>query len=225
VTPPPEAAAEPGPGAPPSPDADLPPLDADQVEVLKEVGREWAPAFDRGAASLRVDPSLHRPPEVTEPTRWGRLVHVMPAGGSAEELQATSDGDGRVRVRQLLFGLPLKSSAIVKERMRKLVALPVLSADALSSVAYGPEAMLAILVLAGGAGLGWSLPVSAAIACLMLAVGFSYRQTIRAYPHGGGSYIVATKNLGQVAGLVAAAGLATSLTAGGIRTGVPAELS
>ena len=130
-----------------------------------------------------------------------------------------------MRVRRLLFGPPLKSSAIVKERMRKLVALPVLSADALSSVAYGPEAMLAILVLARGAGLGWSLPVSAAIACLMLAVGFSYRQTIRAYPHGGGSYIVATKNLGQVAGLVAAAGLATSLTAGRIRTGVPAELS
>jgi amino acid transporter len=96
-----------------------------------------------------------------------------------------------------------------QERMRKLVALPVLSADALSSVAYGPEAMLTILVLAGGAGLGWSLPISAAIVFLMLAVGLSYRQTIRAYPHGGGSYIVATDNLGQIAGLVAAAGLIT----------------
>jgi amino acid transporter len=78
----------------------------------------------------------------------------------------------------------------VQERMRKLVALPVLSADALSSVAYGPEAMLSVLVLAGGPGLGWSLPVSGAIAFLMLAVGLSYRQTIRAYPHGGGSYII-----------------------------------
>ena len=93
--------------------------------------------------------------------------------------------------------------------MRKLIALPVLSADALSSVAYGPEAMLAVLVLAGGSGLGWSLPVSAAIAFLMLAVGLSYRQTIRAYPHGGGSYIVASANLGRVPGLVAAAGLIT----------------
>jgi amino acid transporter len=91
--------------------------------------------------------------------------------------------------------------------MRKLVALPVLSADALSSVAYGPEAMLAILVLAGTGGLGYALPVAAAIAFLMLAVGISYRQTIRAYPHGGGSYIVATDNLGTLAGLVAAAGL------------------
>jgi amino acid transporter len=108
-----------------------------------------------------------------------------------------------------VFGPALKSSAIVQERMRKLVALPVLSADALSSVAYGPQAMLVILALAGGAGLGWSLPVSAAIACLMLAVGLSYRQTIRAYPHGGGSYIVATDNLGLVPGLLAAAGLVT----------------
>ncbi|MEV7085318.1 APC family permease [Streptomyces sp. NPDC093085] len=93
--------------------------------------------------------------------------------------------------------------------MRKLVALPVLSADALSSVAYGPEALLAVLVLAGTAGLAYSVPVSAAIVFLMLAVGLSYRQTIRAYPHGGGSYIVATDNLGRIPGLVAAAGLMT----------------
>ncbi|MER8069806.1 APC family permease [Streptomyces sp. NPDC094034] len=93
--------------------------------------------------------------------------------------------------------------------MRKLIALPVLSADALSSVAYGPEALLAVLVLAGTAGLAYSLPVAGAIVFLMLAVGLSYRQTIRAYPHGGGSYIVATDNLGRVPGLVAAAGLMT----------------
>ncbi|MFE9884475.1 APC family permease [Streptomyces scopuliridis] len=93
--------------------------------------------------------------------------------------------------------------------MRKLVALPVLSADALSSVAYGPEALLAVLVLGGTAGLAYSLPVALAIVFLMLAVGLSYRQTIRAYPYGGGSYIVATDNLGRVPGLVAAAGLMT----------------
>src|SRR5262249_42599720 len=110
-------------------------------------------------------------------------------------------------LRRVLVGAPLASTAIVRERMRKLVALPVLSADALSSVAYGPEAMLAILVLAGTAGLGYSLPIAATIAFLMLAVGVSYRQTIRAYPHGGGSYIVASDNLGRLPGLVAAAGL------------------
>ncbi|MET4925436.1 APC family permease [Streptomyces sp. PSRA5] len=93
--------------------------------------------------------------------------------------------------------------------MRKLVALPVLSADALSSVAYGPEAMLAVLVLAGTAGLRYSIPVAATIVFLMLAIGVSYRQTIRAYPRGGGSYIVASDNLGRVPGLMAAAGLMT----------------
>ena len=62
----------------------------------------------------------------------------------------------------------------------------MLSADALSSVAYGPQAMLAVLVLAGLPGLSYSLPVGAAIVFLMLAVGVSYRQTIRAYPQGGG---------------------------------------
>ena len=91
--------------------------------------------------------------------------------------------------------------------MRKLVALPVLSADALSSVAYGPQAMLAVLILAGLPGLSYTLPVGAAIVVLMLAVGVSYRQTIRAYPQGGGSYIVASEELGRVPGLMAAAGL------------------
>ncbi|MGZ6589328.1 MAG: APC family permease [Solirubrobacteraceae bacterium] len=112
-------------------------------------------------------------------------------------------------LRLLLLGPPLKSTAIAHERTHKLVALPVLSADTLSSVAYGPEAMLAILVLAGSAGLRYSLPIAGAIILLMLAVGLSYRQTIRAYPHGGGSYIVASDNLGRVPGLVAAAGLMT----------------
>lgn len=60
--------------------------------------------------------------------------------------------------------------------------------------------MLAILVLGGSAGLSYSVPVAATIAFLMLAVGISYRQTIRAYPHGGGSYIVATENLGRIPG-------------------------
>ncbi len=203
--------------SPPTPDAVLPALDTGQVQALRDVGREWGPASDGSAASLPVDPSLNDQPELRQSTRWARLVHVKPAGGSADELEATADDEsasldaqtvGR-RIRRAAIGPPLRSTAIVQERMRKLIALPVLSADALSSVAYGPESMLAVLVLAGGAGLGWSLPVSGAIAFLMLAVGLSYRQTIRAYPHGGGSYIVATANLGRVPGLLAAAGLIT----------------
>ncbi|MFD4797859.1 APC family permease [Streptomyces anulatus] len=95
------------------------------------------------------------------------------------------------------------------ERMGKRAAPPVLSADALSSVAYGPEAMLGVLVLAGTAGLAYSYPVAGTIVLPMFAVGLSYRQTIRAYPHGGGSHIVASDNLGRMPALIAAAGLMT----------------
>jgi amino acid transporter len=213
----PKADTPPKPSSPPTPDAVLPPLDAAQLRALREVGRDWGPPRNGRAASLPVDPSLHRQPELRKPQRWGRLVHVTPPGSSPEELEATSDDPDATfelrgfarRIGRVVFGPPLRSSAIVQERIRKLVALPVLSADALSSVAYGPQAMVGVLVLAGRVGLGWSLPIAAAIVVLMLAVGLSYRQTIRAYPHGGGSYIVASENLGQTAGLVAAAGLIT----------------
>jgi amino acid transporter len=208
-----------GPGAP-SPNALLVKLDERQLGVLRRVGREWGrvcgnPEVWRRA--LPVNPSLGSYPAATDirPTRFGRFVRVQ--SGRPAEVEATSEADvpasplGHLgsEVRRALLGPPLKSTAIVSERMRKRVALPVLSADALSSVAYGPEAMLAILVLGGTAGLSYSLPIAGVIAFLMLAVGVSYRQTIRAYPHGGGSYIVASDNLGRVAGLIAAAGLMT----------------
>ena len=196
------------------------PLDERQLQPLRRVGREWErvcgdPEVLRRA--LPVDPNLGSYPTEIQPTRFGRFVLVEGEAGQLPALEATTDSEapesalGRAgyELRRVLLGPPLSASAIAFERMRKLVALPVLSADALSSVAYGPEAMLAILVLAGTAGLRYSLRVAATIAFLMLAVGVSYRQTIRAYPHGGGSYIVATENLGRIAGLIAAAGLMT----------------
>jgi len=90
---------------------------------------------------------------------------------SVSETPPTPLGRAGQALKWLVFGPPLDASAIAVERMRKLVALPVLSADALSSVAYGPQAMLAVLVLAGLLGLSYSLPVGAAIVFLMLAVG------------------------------------------------------
>jgi amino acid transporter len=94
--------------------------------------------------------------------------------------------------------------------------------DALSSVAYGPDQILYVLILAGSAGVALDMPVAFAIAALLGIVAFSYRQTIYAYPHGGGSYTVARENLGTRAGLTAAAALmvdylttvAVSVTAG-----------
>ena len=100
--------------------------------------------------------------------------------------------------------------------MRKPVALAILSSDALSSVAYGPEAMLAVLALAGSAALGLSLTISVAIVVLMIAVGLSYRQLIRAYPHGGGSCIVAAKNLGELPALIVAGALIALAVAGAL---------
>jgi amino acid transporter len=93
------------------------------------------------------------------------------------------------------------------ERLRKTVALAVFSSDALSSVAYATEEILLILVLAGAAALHLATPIALAIAGLLVIVAVSYQQTIYAYPSGGGSYIVARENLGDVAGLVAGAAL------------------
>jgi len=209
----------------PSPDALPSALDEHQLSALRQVGREWDRVTgDRQEwrRALPVDPDLGSYPDAAEirPTRFGRFVPVAGRDGQLPAIEATSEAEapptlaGRIayRVRRALLGPPLSATAIATERMRKLVALPVLSADALSSVAYGPEAMLAVLVLAGSAGLGYSLPIAAVIALLMLAIGASYRQTIRAYPHGGGSYIVASDNLGRIPGLVAAAGLLMDYT-------------
>jgi amino acid transporter len=204
----------------PSPDAQLTRLDKRELGVLREVGREWGQVCgdpERWRRALPIDPNLGAFPAPTDvrPTRFGRFVPVesgpLPEveATAGAEVEPTPDAHVGSALRRALIGPPLRSSAIARERMRKLIALPVLSADALSSVAYGPEAMLAVLVLAGSGGLSYSLPIAGAIAFLMLAVGASYRQTIRAYPHGGGSYIVATDNLGRVPGLIAAAGLTT----------------
>jgi amino acid transporter len=109
--------------------------------------------------------------------------------------------------KRLLIGKPIATEQQHHERLSKVTALAVFSSDALSSVAYATEAILAVLILAGSQALGLSLPIGAAIAALLVVVGFSYRQTIKAYPKGGGGYIVARENIGVNAGLVAAAAL------------------
>ncbi|MEV4660144.1 APC family permease [Micromonospora sp. NPDC049301] len=199
--------------------AEYPPLTADEVNVLREIGQRWGSAFrDRRPrqTELPLDPTLGRYPPTPTPTRFGRLAPIeMFRAEKPDELVATVRagipesrlGRALARVRRVVLGPPLTSAALLYERMRKLVALPVLSSDLLSSVAYGPEAMLTILALAGSSALGLSLPIAAALVVLMIVVGLSYRQTIPAYPHGAGSYIVASDNLGRRSGLAAAAGL------------------
>lgn len=110
-------------------------------------------------------------------------------------------------LKRVLIGESLPTSAHAEERLSNAAALAVLSSDALSSVAYATEEILLVLVAAGTAALSWSLPISIAIIALLVIVILSYRQTIRAYPQGGGSYIVARDNLGLYPGLVAGASL------------------
>ncbi len=128
----------------------------------------------------------------------------------------------------LLFGRPLASSEDRAEQIGPLAGIPVFGLDALSSAAYGPEAALTLLIPLGLVGVRYIVPVSTAIVILLMIVYFSYRQTIEAYPQGGGSYIVASQNLGEGAGLLAAAALMIDyiLTAAvGISAGVGALIS
>ncbi|MEI8306432.1 MAG: APC family permease [Chloroflexales bacterium] len=111
------------------------------------------------------------------------------------------------QIKRFLVGKPIATEHQHHERLSRVTALAVFSSDALSSVAYATEAILSILVLGGSVALGYSLPVAIGIAVLLVVVAFSYRQTIRAYPKGGGGYIVARENLGNIYGLIAAGAL------------------
>lgn len=127
-----------------------------------------------------------------------------------------------------LLGRPLRSSEERGEKLGALGGIPVFGLDALSSAAYGPEAALTLLIPLGALSVIYIVPITFSIVGLLLIVFFSYRQTIEAYPTGGGSYIVAGKNLGESAGLLAAAALMIDyvLTAAvGISAGVGALIS
>ncbi|GAC1447036.1 MAG: hypothetical protein PVSMB4_01100 [Ktedonobacterales bacterium] len=116
-------------------------------------------------------------------------------------------GSALQRLKRVLVGSPISTEAQEQERLTKLKALAVLSSDAISSVAYATEASMAVLITAGLGALRVNLILALCITTLMVIVGVSYRQTIHAYPNGGGSYIVARDNLGDIAGLMAAAAL------------------
>jgi len=110
-------------------------------------------------------------------------------------------------LKRWLLGPALKTAQAAHERLSKRLALAVFSSDALSSVAYATEEILLVLVLAGSAAVFWSIPVSVMIVALLAILTMSYRQIIFEYPAGGGAYIVARSNLGEMPGLIAAAAL------------------
>ena len=113
-------------------------------------------------------------------------------------------------LKRFLVGVPLSNEQLAHERIPKRIALAVFASDALSSVAYATEAILIVLLVAGSGALGYVTPIAIGIAMLLVVVAFSYRQTIMAYPGGGGAYIVARDNLGTIPSLVAATPLLIS---------------
>jgi amino acid transporter len=128
----------------------------------------------------------------------------------------------------LCFGKPLAASDERAEQLGVASGIPIFGLDALSSAAYGPEAALTLLIPLGAAGIAYIVPISSSIIVLMAIVYFSYRQTIAAYPGGGGSYTVASENLGVFAGLLAASALMIDYiltVAVGISAGVGALVS
>ncbi len=133
-----------------------------------------------------------------------------------------------MNILDLLVGKPIKTSDERGEQIGAAQGIPIFGLDALSSAAYGPEAALSLLIPLGLLGVRYLIPISAAIITLLVIVYFSYRQTIAAYPSGGGSYTVARFNLGASASLLAAAALLADyiLTAAvGISAGVGALIS
>src|ERR671914_92016 len=125
-------------------------------------------------------------------------------------------------LKRVLLGRAIATRKMEHQLLPKFLALPVFSSDPLSSNAYATEEMMLVLVAAGAGALAFRIPLALAIAAVLVIVIVSYRQTVRAYPAGGGSYIVARENLGTVPGLTAAAAIlsdyvltvAVSVTAG-----------
>lgn len=133
-----------------------------------------------------------------------------------------------MRLLDWLLGRPLASEEQEQQQIGPLAGIPVLGLDAMGSAAYGPEAALTVLIPLGAAGLGYVGPILAVITAVLLIVYFSYRQTIAAYPGGGGSYTVAKANLGKLSGLIGGAALVLDYilnVAVGIAAGVGALVS
>jgi amino acid transporter len=176
------------------------------------------PAGDGGASS---QPDLHWHDGASHGShpgdRYIRVArHIPPTRPSPRDIAIVARDPGPPRtslgqfwrgLKRTIIGQPLATAHSAHERLTKVKALAVLSSDAISSVAYGPEAALLVLATAGAGALRLNLPIILAIVALLAIVTISYRQTIFAYPSGGGSYIVASENLGRLPGLVAGAAL------------------
>ncbi len=206
-----------------------------ELEALYRLGQNWSTGA-RPATLGDISPELTTREVKSGDHHGGPYVRIGRRGRAhfrhvgAGMIQATEDvprargsvGSAFDQARGFLIGDPLSNEQAIHERLTKVKALAVLSSDPLSSVAYATGQMTTVLILAGVGALENSLGIMVAIALLLAIVGLSYRQTIKAYPKGGGSYIVSRDNLGDLAGLAAGSSLmidyvltvAVSITAG-----------
>jgi amino acid transporter len=197
--------------------------EADHSAPHTEGERIVVPRQERGHTNSAVDVELRE-------VRWGKTsrgayLRVIPKQQAFQKtapgrLTATPAGSRPVTgveralqaVKNVLLGSPMAMAQIAHERLTKLKALAILGSDPLSSSAYATEEALIILALAGMAGLDYLIPIGITVALLLILVTVSYRQTIRAYPNGGGAYAVSHDNLGQMPGLIAAGALMVDYT-------------
>jgi amino acid transporter len=205
---PPETPAEVPPEPPPPPASDV----HTRLVVPRARREEEArpgPEADIELREVRYG-ATSRGPYLRVVPRQRRLTRVAPGHLEATQLGSRpTDVIGRywADIKRVFIGSPFATSQAIHERLSKVKALAVLGSDPLSSSAYATEEALLILALAGTSAFVYSLPIAAVVALLMIIVVVSYSQTQKAYPSGGGAYIVAHENLGGLPGVTAGSAL------------------
>lgn len=172
-------------------------------------GADSRPELDIELREVRYG-AASRGPYLRSVLRQRRFTRVAPGHLEATPLASRPiDALGRyvADIKRVVIGSPFATSQAIHERLTKLKAMAILGSDPLSSSAYATEEMLIILVLAGSGAFTYGLPIAGVIAVLLGIVTLSYRQTIRAYPGGGGAYLVASENLGRAPAMLAGAAL------------------
>jgi amino acid transporter len=195
--------------------------DESRIEALRAAGQGWPDdaevRSDRAGVSsdlVSIKPvsGTHIGDKYVRVVRTGRGTFRSTGPGAVRATAAVPRARGPLgrlifAAKERVVGDPLANEQASHERLTKVKALAVLSSDAISSVAYATGAMLSVLLVAGTGSFNVSLGIGAAIAALFAIVILSYRQTVKAYPRGGGSYIVASDNLGSLFGLIAGSSL------------------
>src|ERR1700730_5035883 len=200
------------------------------LAFLSTMATEWPPSSSAAASSLPTRPqpmttTCTRPPVSLQRSCSRRMLWLSQQSGTNPVPDGAPDGwhadartNGSTRrerklldtVKRLLVGRPLATSEQEHQRLSKTIALAVFSSDAISSTAYATEEILFVIAVATSSlalGLSKLVPIAITVAILLAIVATSYRQTIFAYPSGGGSYIVSRENLGEIPSLVAGASL------------------